>query len=133
MEGTEELINGTEEEQESEETEVIGWLAEDRFGMGSSSELLHSIQEELRTECRRCQKCNVIHIPINRQIIMVQPIVPEHKCGGRVQLSDINFKGNTSLVEKWMGISAAQSITLPLIYQEDIKKSEESHKKEKSS
>ena len=58
-EGAEELISGTEEEQESGETEVIRLLAEGRFGTGSSSELLSPIQEELGTECKRCQKCNM--------------------------------------------------------------------------
>ena len=52
--GAEELMSRTEEEQESKETEVVGLLAEDR-----SSELLIPIWEELGTECRRCQKCNM--------------------------------------------------------------------------
>ena len=59
MEGVEELISGTEEEQESKETEVIGSLAEGRSRMGSSLELLTSVREELGTECRRCWKCNM--------------------------------------------------------------------------
>ena len=59
MEGIEELISGMEEEQELRETEVIGLLAEDRFGTGSSSELLSPIRKELGTECRRCQKYNM--------------------------------------------------------------------------
>ena len=58
-EETEELISRMEEEQESGETEFIGSLAEGRFGTGSFSELLSPVREELRTECRRCWKCNM--------------------------------------------------------------------------
>ena len=58
-EGAEELISRMEEEQELREIEVIGLLAEGRFRTGSSLEPLSPIREELGTECRRCQKCNM--------------------------------------------------------------------------
>ena len=58
-EGAEELISRMEEEQELRETEIIRSLAEGRFRTGSSLELLSPVWEELGTECRRCQKCNM--------------------------------------------------------------------------